>query len=140
MSVQMTINSNNQLLPGITGDCAHSQKRGVTEYQGNDLETGERLFYRNIGDQTVNIGEFLALVDSIKYVIENDLPDKRIYSDSVTAITWVKNKKTASKKTNQEIKKAEIYLKIMDTFIQEIEILHWNNKMWGEIPSDFGNK
>lgn len=125
---------------GITCDAAHSTKRGITEYQAHDLKSGDRIFYKNLGNQTVNIGEFLAIVDSIKYIIENNHPDKIIYSDSVTAITWVKNKKTASNKRNSDLKKAEIYLKVMSYYIDDIKIIHWDNKIWGEIPSDFGNK
>ncbi len=125
---------------GITCDCAHSQKKGITEYQAHDLRTGERIFYRNLGNQTVNIGEFLAIIESIKYIIENDYPDKVIYSDSITAITWVRNKRTASKKLNKDLKKAEIFLKVNAYWVDQIEIIHWDNKRWGEIPSDFGNK
>lgn len=43
---------------GIAVDAAHSMKNGVTEYQAIDLKTGERLFYKNLGNQTTNIGEF----------------------------------------------------------------------------------
>lgn len=125
---------------GVTCDAAHSMKRGVTEYQAHDLKSGDRLFYKNLGNQTVNIGEFLAIVDSIKYIIENNYPDKIIYSDSITAITWVKNKRTASNKRNNDLKKAEIYLRAMSYWIDQIEIIHWDSKNWGEIPSDFGNK
>lgn len=125
---------------GITCDCAHSMKRGVTEYQAHDLNTGKRLFYKNIGNQTVNIGEFLAVVDSIKYIIENNFRDKIIYTDSITAMAWVRNKKTASKKVNHDLKKAEIYLKVNAYVVDKIKIIHWDTKRWGEIPSDFGNK
>lgn len=125
---------------GITCDAAHSIKHGVTEYQAHDLKSGDRIFYKNLGNQTVNIGEFLAIVDSIKYIIETNYPDKIIYSDSITAITWIKNKKTASIKRNNDLKKAEIYLRVMSYDVDKIKIVHWNNKLWGEIPSDFGNK
>lgn len=125
---------------GITCDAAHSTKNGITEYQAHSLTTGERLFYRNLGNQTVNIGEFLAIIDSIKYIIENDYPDKVIYSDSITALAWVRDKKTASSKRNSELQKAEIFLKAMAFYVDQIETVHWNSKEWGEIPSDFGNK
>ena len=125
---------------GITCDCAHSMKRGVTEFQAHDLATGERLFYENIGNKTVNIGEFLAVVESIKYIIEHDFPDKIIYSDSITAITWARNMKTASKKPCKELRKAEIFLKVNKYWVDQIQIIHWDTKKWGEIPSDFGNK
>lgn len=127
------------LSKGIAVDAAHSMKNKVTEIQGVDLETGEIVFYRNLGNQTINIGEFLALVEGIKYIISNNKP-KIIFSDSVTAISWVRNKNTASKKRNKIVQMAEIYLKIAAYWVDNIEIIHWNNRAWGEIPADFGNK
>lgn len=127
------------LSKGIAVDAAHSMKNKVTEIQGVDLETGEIVFYRNLGNQTINIGEFLALVEGIKYIIANKKP-KVIFSDSVTAISWVRNKNTASKKRNKTVQMAEIYLKIAAYWVDKIEIIHWDNKGWGEIPADFGNK
>ncbi len=125
---------------GIATDAAHSTKRGVTEYQGIDLTTGERIFYRNLGNQTVNIGEFLAVVEAAKYIIENDYEPRVIYTDSMTALTWFKNKSTASNKKNRELQKAEIFLKALSADIDTIEVRHWDNKRWGETPADFGNK
>ena len=125
---------------GICCDAAHSTKNGITEYRAHVLETGEQILYKNLGNQTVNIGEFLAIIDCIKYIIENDYQYPVIYSDSLTAITWVKNKKTGSKRKNPDLQKAEVFLKVMAEDINKIEILHWDNKCWGEIISDFGNK
>lgn len=127
------------LSKGLAVDAAHSMKNKVTEIQGVDLETGEIVFYRNLGNQTINIGEFLALVEGIKYIIANKKP-KIIFSDSVTAISWIRNKSTASKKRNKTVQMAEIYLKIAAYWVDKIEIIHWDNKVWGEIPADFGNK
>lgn len=125
---------------GIATDAAHSTKRLVTEYQGIDLATGERIFYRNLGEQTVNIGEFLGVVEAVKYIIENDFQPRVIYTDSITAISWFYNKRTASKKKNKELQKAEIFLKAFAADVDTIEVKHWNNKQWGETPADFGNK
>lgn len=125
---------------GIATDAAHSTKRGVTEYQGIDLATGEQIFYRNLGEQTVNIGEFLGVVAAAKYIIENDFQPRIIYTDSMTALTWFRNKSTASNKRNRELQKAEIFLKALAADVDSIEIRHWNNKEWGETPADFGNK
>ena len=125
---------------GIATDAAHSIKRSLTEYQAIDIKTGEKLFYMELGNQTVNIGEFLAVVCAVKYIIENDFQPRRIYTDSMTAIKWFKNKSTASQKTNHDLKKAEIFLKVFAADIDSIEVIHWNNKLWGEIPADFGNK
>lgn len=125
---------------GIATDAAHSTKRLVTEYQGINLVTGERIFYRNLGEQTVNIGEFLGVVEAVKYIIENDFHPRVIYTDSITAISWFYNKRTASKKKNKELQKAEIFLKAFAADVDTIKVLHWDNKTWGETPADFGNK
>ena len=125
---------------GIATDAAHSVKRGVTEYQGINLDTGERLFYKDLGNQTVNIGEFLAVVEAVKYIIENDFQPRIIYTDSMTAISWFNNKRTASNKKNKDLQKAEIFLRVFAADVDTIEVVHWNNRTWGETPADFGNK
>lgn len=125
---------------GIAVDAAHSMKNKLTEIQGVDLETGERLFYKNLGNQTTNIGEFLAIVEACKYINEHDYKPRIIYSDSTTAITWFKEKYTASKKRNKHLQKAEIYLKVCAIYVDNIEVIHWNTQEWGENVADFGNK
>lgn len=125
---------------GIATDAAHSVKRGVTEYQGINLETGERLFYQDLGNQTVNIGEFLAVVEAVKYIIENDFQPRIIYTDSMTAISWFNNKRTASNKKNKDLQKAEIFLRVFAADVDTIEVVHWNNRTWGETPADFCRK
>lgn len=125
---------------GIVVDAAHSIKRGVTEYRGIDLETGEQLFYENIGNQTTNIGEFLAIVDAMKYIIKHNCKYKVVYSDSTTAINWINNKRTGSSKPIDSLKIAEIFLKALAVDVDSISVHHWDNKGWGENPADFGNK
>lgn len=128
------------LSEGIAVDAAHSIKNKRTEFRGVDLKTGKVIFYQNLGNQTVNIGEFLAIVEAVKYIIEYDYKPKVIFSDSVTAISWFKAKKTASNKRNSKLMKAEIYLRAMAYWIEEIEIIKWDNAKWGEIPADFNRK
>lgn len=125
---------------GIATDAAHSVKNKLTEYQGIDLATGKRLFYQNLGNKTVNIGEFLGVVEAVKYIIENDFQPRIIYTDSMTAIAWFNNKRTASKKKCKDLHKAEIFLKAFTWDIDTIEVKHWDNQAWGETPADFGNK
>lgn len=125
---------------GLATDAAHSTKRSETEYQGINIATGERVFYNNLGNQTVNIGEFLAVVEGVKYIIENDFQPRIIYTDSQTAIAWFKAKSTASNKKNNALKKAELFLKALSADVDTIEVRHWDNRRWGETPADFGNK
>lgn len=125
---------------GIATDAAHSNLNGKTEFREVDLSTGAQLFYYDIGNQTVNIGEFLAVVQAAKYIIENDFYPKVIYTDSITAKTWYGYKATSSKKNYPGLKKAGVFLKIMATEVDKIKVSHWNNDLWGEIAADFGNK
>lgn len=125
---------------GICTDGAHSIKHGITQYRGVDLITGKELFYKELGNQTVNIGEFLGVVAAMKYIIETGYSPRIIYTDSLTAITWVGNKKTASQKRHSDLKRAEVFLKAMSSEVDTIAVRHWNTTEWGEIPADFGNK
>lgn len=125
---------------GIATDAAHSSKNRITEFQGIDLRTGKRIFYQNIGNKTVNIGEFLGVVEAAKYIIETNYSPRVIYTDSITALTWFRNKRTASKKKCKDLQKAEIFLKALAWDVDTIEVRHWDNRAWGETPADFGNK
>lgn len=125
---------------GIAVDAAHSEKNGVTEYQAIDLATGEQILYRNLGKQTVNIGEFLGVVACVKHIMETGFEPPIIYTDSMTAISWFNNKSTASNKKNRELQKSEVFLKVFAADVDKIEVKHWNNKQWGETPADFNRK
>lgn len=125
---------------GIAVDAAHSTKNRKTEFRGVDLATGEIIFYQDLGNQTINVGEFLAIVEAVKYIIDHDFQPKVIYSDSTTAIRWFTDKRTASGKRNPRLMKAEIYLRAMAYWVDEIKVMKWDNRQWGEIPADFGNK
>lgn len=130
----------NRPTEGIAVDADHSTKNLVTEFQGIDLTTGEQIFYKNLGNQTVNIGEFLGVVEAVKYIIENDFQSRHIYTDSMTALTWFKNKSTASTKKCKDLQKAEIFLKALSHDVDTIEVSHWDNRGWGETPADFNRK
>ena len=125
---------------GIATDAAHSMKNGKTEYQGIDLATRQQIFYRDLGNQTTNIGEFMAVIEAVKYIIENDFQPRVIFTDSTTAIAWFKTKKTSSTKPCKDLQKAEMFLRAMAADVDTIEIYHWDNKRWGETPADFGRK
>ena len=125
---------------GIAVDAAHSVKNRKTEFQGIDLKTGNVVLYKDLGNQTINIGEFLAIVEAVKYIIKNKYQPMRIYSDSNTAITWFRNKRSASGKRNKLLQKAEAFLRIAAFWVDQIEVIKWDNRLYGEIPADFGNK
>ena len=123
---------------GIATDGAHSTKHGMTRYRAVDLASGNELFHVELGNQTVNAGEFLGVVEAVKYILENGFMPRIIYTDSVTAITWFRNKRTASKKRIPDLHKAELFLQIMSSQIEDIEVVHWDNDGRGQTPADFG--
>lgn len=126
---------------GLASDAAHSEKRRVTEYQIVDVETGERIKYENMGYQTVNIGEYVGLVEAIKHVMFNIKKPTVVYTDSATAIAWYEKKYTASNKSSSELFKAEMYIASNSELINNlVTVRYWNTRIWGEIPADFGNK
>jgi len=126
---------------GIAVDASYLSSVDRTDYQGVDIATGERLFMHELGrNRTINQGEFLAIVHACQFIIENDFRPRTVYSDSMVAIKWFKDKRTASSKSNPAIKKAEIFLKALDDDIQGIEVKYWDNDAWGETPADFGRK
>ena len=125
---------------GIATDGAHSTKNRMTRYRAVDISTGEELFNVSLGNQTINIAEFLGVVEAVKFIIEHNYSPRTIYTDSLTAIAWFKAKQTASKKRNIAIKKAEVFLKAFAVDIATIDVHHWDNREWGEIPADFGEK
>lgn len=125
---------------GIATDGSHSVKNRLTRFRAVDIATGEELFSESIGNQTINRGEFLGVVEAAKYIIANHYTPRVIYTDSITAIAWFQAKRTASPKTHPALKRAEIFLKAFATEIESIEVRHWDNDGWGETPADFGEK
>ena len=125
---------------GIAVDASHLASKGITEYQGVDIETGKVLFRQNLGNQTVNIGEFLAIVHAVHYIIENCYEPRVVYSDSMVALSWFRKKRTASTKPSPMLKKAEIFLKALECDIENIDVRFWDNREYGETPADFGRK
>ena len=93
---------------------------------------------------TNNIGEFLAIVEALKYLkIINS--NKVIYSDSKLAIYWVSIKKCytdlpRNPQTESIFKYIDIALEWLLQNDYKNEILFWSNKKWGENPADYGKK
>ena len=137
--------SDGPALNSISVDAASSGNPGVMEYQGVDTNTKEILFKMGpFNNATNNIGEFLALVHGIA-VLEKKLEKKIIYSDSITAMSWVRKKHCQTKlKRNEENEEVFVLVERAITWLKEnnytINIKKWDTKNWGEIPADFGRK
>ena len=130
----------------ICVDAACSGNPGLMEYRGVYTKTKDQIFHQGPFRQgTNNIGEFLALVHGLAFLKREGKHNMAIYSDSRTAMAWVRNKKA---KTNLKetpvnepifdlIERAETWLK-NNTYSNPI--IKWETEVWGEIPADFGRK
>ena len=129
----------------ISVDAASSGNPGKMEYRGVDTKTKKQLFIQGPFEEgTNNIGEFLAIVHGLALLKKNN-SDKIIYTDSKTAISWVKKKACNTKLVQNDknkslfelVERAVHWLKINDF---KTVIVKWETKAWGEIPADFGRK
>lgn len=132
------------ILPSVAVDAACSGSPGPLEFQGVVTETGKRLFKEGpFADGTNNVGEFLAIVEAMKWLDEHQHAWP-VYSDSANAIAWIKAKKCnthlahlpSNRKLFEMITEAEKWLR----FLTKRKVLKWDTKAWGEIPADFGRK
>lgn len=140
-----SLSTNEIIMDSVCVDAACSGNPGAVEYKGVHTATRTVLFQKHpIPYGTNNIGEFLAIVHALAY-LKNQERDIPIYSDSETAILWVKNRKVKTKLQRNE--DSEEILNLMDRALAWLEnneytnpILKWNTAAWGEIPADFGRK
>ncbi len=76
----------------IAVDAGCSGNPGAMEYQGVYLGNEERLFHFGPVLGTNNIGEFLAIVHALALIKKNGW-DMKVYSDSISGMAWVRNKR-----------------------------------------------
>ena len=137
--------------PAIAVDAACAGNPGKMEYQGIwvDFSTdpaSRKLLFKSpvFPNGTNNIGEFLAIVHALA-LQKNNGWNFPIYSDSVNAQLWVKQKKCKTKLQPNDknaylfelVERAEKWLENNEI---EVKILKWKTEIWGEIPADFGRK
>lgn len=129
----------------ISVDAAVSGNPGKMEYRGVNTKTKKELFKQGpFPEGTNNIGEFLALVHGLA-VLKNNKSDLIIYTDSKTAMSWVK-KKTCNTKLQPNDKNKPVFDLVERALIwlknnsYSTVIVKWETKAWGEIPADFGRK
>jgi ribonuclease HI len=133
------------ILDSICVDASTLQNPGPTEYRGVDTQTKKILFSMKYNEATNNIGEFLAIVHALALYQKNREKLNIIYSDSLIAISWVKQKKCKTKyqqterntKVFEHIQRAVSWLEHHE---YDTKVLKWNTVAWGEIPADYGRK
>ena len=136
--------ANPPVLDALAVDAACSGNPGVMEYQGIYIPTRTRVFHYRAEKGTNNIGEFLAIVHGLSYLKKHRL-NQIIYSDSVNAISWVRQKQCKSK-LPEDASTAELwdYIHRAENWLRTnsytTEIRKWDTDNWGEIPADFGRK
>ena len=142
----------------IAVDAACSGTPGKMEYQGKFVDFSTTppavadLFKSPVFENgTNNIGEFLAIVHALAWQ-QKKRTLYPIYSDSVNAQKWVREKKCKTKLQPNDknaylfelIERAEKWLQENDAWLKEnaltIPVLKWKTEVWGEIPADFGRK
>ena len=134
------------IIESICVDGAWNTVSGWCEYQWvmtHDAET-KILAGWPYADGTNNIVEFLGIVHALQYCSENEL-SLPIYTDSITAISWVKARNARTKQP-RNAKNMELFV-LLDRAVLWLKsneyknpILKWETKAWGEIPADFGRK
>ena len=142
----------------IAVDAACSGNPGKMEYQGVFVDMGTQppttvqLFKSPVFENgTNNIGEFLAIVHALAWMKQKRV-QYPLYSDSVNAQKWVREKQCKTKLQPNEknaylfelIERAEKWLHENDDWLKEnalaVPVLKWKTDQWGEIPADFGRK
>lgn len=126
-------------------DAAWNTVSGDAEYRGVMMPSKQEVFQKGpYLDGTNNIVEFLGIVHGLAWCKQNNYLFP-IYSDSKTAISWIKKKKANTKleQTSRNkilfelLARAELWIKNNSWSNQ---ILKWETDVWGEIPADFGRK
>lgn len=138
------LNDGLPIIDAICTDAACSGNPGEMEYQGVYIKTGQRLFSYHSPIGTNNIGEFLGLVHGLSYLKRHNYPQP-LYTDSVNAIKWVREKKCKTKlPLNAKTEKLFEYIHRAEHWLQTntytTKILKWDTENWGEIPADFNRK
>jgi len=129
----------------ISVDAAVSGNPGKMEYRGVNTKTKKEIFKQGPFEEgTNNIGEFLAIVHGLALLKKNN-SNCIIYTDSKTAMSWVK-KKICNTKLGRNNKNKTLF-ELVDRAVEWLKnnsytttIVKWETKAWGEIPADFGRK
>ena len=131
------------------------------EYRAVDLKSWKEVFRSPIYSMgTNNLGEFLAIYDAIRYIEKLEKKNKNkslvpnsksqskyecIFSDSETAIAWMRSKKIKTtlkytQETKQLLTKIQDALTRIKTHDFTIPIRKRETEIRGEIPADFDRK
>ncbi|WP_299025065.1 ribonuclease H family protein [uncultured Thermanaerothrix sp.] len=130
---------------GYCVDAAYDTARQRLEYRCVHLPSRREVFHVGpLPDGSNNIGEFLAIVETLMMLVERNDPAP-VYSDSEVALLWVTLKRCRTRLPErperaalfERIRRAEQWLQ---THTFHNPLLKWETAQWGENPADFGRK
>lgn len=131
----------------IAVDGACSRNPGPMEYRGVSVGTGKEIFRVGpVANATNNIGEYLAIIHAAALLKQRGDFTTPIYSDSRTALAWIRAGHHGSKIVpNAGNARACDLLRRADAWLAangpiRNPLLKWDTENWGEIPADFGRK
>ena len=135
---------NYELKEALCVDAACSGNPGPMEYRGVHLPSRREIFRFGPIQGTNNIGEFLAIVHGLALLKQQGVT-MPIYSDSVSGMAWVRNRKakTTLQRNEQTAKALDLVARAEAWLMQNpnhLPVYKWNTEEWGEIPADFGRK
>lgn len=129
----------------LTVDASCLGNPGRMEYRCVELATGRVVFQMGPFEHgTNNIGEYLAIVHALALLARTD--DRRtIYTDSRTALSWLRRRGSNSKLKPDELNKPLLdLLARADIWVRNHtwpnRVIKWDTDRWGEIPADYDRK
>ena len=138
----------------ICTDAACPNNPWPVEWRGVDIETGKEIFSLwPIPYGTVNIAEFLAIVNALQFILDSDggmsSSKNIIYTDSSVALAWLKkwivtSSLSLNRQTRQILDMLDLSLSWLvqnrHRWIDKIRVLKRPTALWWQIPADFGRK
>jgi ribonuclease HI len=126
-------------------DASLPAETGLLEYRCVKIDTRKEIFKQGpFAGGTNNIGEFLGIVHALALFKQKGITAP-LYSDSRTAIAWVREKhaKTELARTDENAPLFDLIARA-ETWLHEnafsTNVLKWDTEAWGENPADFGRK
>lgn len=130
----------------LTVDGAFSGSTKVMEYRCV-MNVSRKVIFRSqpfVGGSN-NLAEFLALIGAMRYRDSIGTPLLDIYSDSKTALAWVRDKQlntTIDIDALDPVVRGRIIaaMRYLKSNPAPKNLKKWDTAAWGEIPADYGRK
>jgi ribonuclease HI len=120
----------------INCDGSYSSSTEVMEFRIQDTESGELILTKSYIGGTNNIAEFLGLCYAMKFLELLHVTDKIIYTDSRTAMSWVRTKTVNTVFDYSEHTELKTDINECLAFIKaskvKFDIRKWDTRNWGE--------